>query len=74
MGIGDKADNKGEELGGKLKEGTGKATGNERLEADGKGDQASAGVKQGVEKLKDAAKDVKDGLSNGSSSSDTTQR
>jgi uncharacterized protein YjbJ (UPF0337 family) len=63
MGIGDKADNKGEKLGGKIKEGTGKATGNERLEAEGKGDQASAGLKEGVEKLKDAAKDIKDGLS-----------
>ncbi len=74
MGIGDKADNKGEELGGKVKEGTGKAVGNESLEAEGKGDQASAGVKQGAEKLKDAAKDVKDGLSGGSSSSSSTTR
>lgn len=62
MGIGDKISNKSEELGGKAKETTGRATGDEQLEAEGKGDQASAGVKQGVEKLKDAAKDVKDGL------------
>ncbi len=62
MGIGNKADNKGEELGGKVKEGAGKATGNERLEGEGKGDQASASVKQGAEKIKDAGKDLKEGL------------
>ena len=74
MGIGDKADNKGEELGGKVKEGTGKAVGNESLEAEGKADQSSASVKEGVEKVKDAAKDLKDGLTGGgSSSSDTTR-
>lgn len=60
MGLGDKVSNKGEDLGGKAKEGTGKATGNESLEAEGKGDQASASVKGGVEKVKDAASDVKD--------------
>ncbi len=58
MAIGDKAENKGEKLGGKVKEGTGKATGNESLKAEGKGDQASADLKDGVEKIKDAAKNV----------------
>ncbi len=58
MAIGDKAGNKGEKLGGKVKEGTGKATGNESLQAEGKGDQASANLKDGVEKFKDAAKNV----------------
>lgn len=58
MGIDDKAGNKGEKLGGKVKEGTGKATGDESLQAEGKGDQASANLKDGVEKLKDAAKNV----------------
>lgn len=66
MGIGDKADNKGQEFGGKVKEGTGKAVGNESLEAEGKGDQAEAGLKQGLEKGKDAIKDIKDGLTGGS--------
>lgn len=62
MGLDDKISNKGESLGGKIKEGTGKATGDEKLEAEGKGDQASASVKDGIEKVKDAAKDIKDGL------------
>jgi uncharacterized protein YjbJ (UPF0337 family) len=42
------------------KETTGKATGYSRLEGEGKGDQASASVKNAGEKAKDAAKDVKD--------------
>ncbi len=60
MGLDDKASNKGEDLKGKTKEATGKATGNERLEGEGKGDQASASVKDAGEKAKGAAKDVKD--------------
>lgn len=60
MGLDDKASNKGEDLKGKAKEATGKATGNERLEGEGKGDQASASVKDAGEKAKDAAGDVKD--------------
>ena len=49
-----------EDLKGKAKEATGKATGNPRLEGEGKGDQASASMKKAGEKAKDAAKDVKD--------------
>lgn len=60
MGLDDKASNKAEDLKGKTKEGTGKATGNERLEGEGKGDQASASVKDAGEKVKDAGKDMKD--------------
>ncbi|WP_148615299.1 CsbD family protein [Nocardioides rubriscoriae] len=62
MGLGDKISNKAEDLKGQGKEATGKATGNEDLEAEGKGDQASASIKDGVEKVKDAASDIKDGL------------
>ncbi len=62
MGLDDKVGNKSEDLGGKLKEGTGKATGDDQLQAEGKGDQAKASLKDGVEHAKDAAKDVKDGL------------
>ena len=62
MGLGDKISNKAEDLKGQGKETTGKATGNEQLEAEGKGDQASASLKDGVEKVKDAGKDIKDGL------------
>jgi uncharacterized protein YjbJ (UPF0337 family) len=62
MGIGDKIENKTDELKGKGKEGAGRATGDEQLEAEGKGDQSEAKLKQGVEKVKDAAKDVKDAV------------
>ena len=60
MGMDDKASHKTEDLKGKAKEHTGKATGNERLEGEGKGDQASASLKGAGEKAKDATKDVKD--------------
>jgi uncharacterized protein YjbJ (UPF0337 family) len=56
MGIDDKIDNKTEEAAGKVKEGVGKATDDERLEAEGKGDQASSNLKQAGEKVKDAFK------------------
>ena len=62
MGLKDKAENKVEDLKGQGKESAGKATGDENLEAEGKGDQASAKVKDAGEHVKDAAKDVKDGL------------
>jgi len=39
-----------------VKEGVGKLTDNERLEAEGKTDQASANIKQAGEKVKDAFK------------------
>ena len=60
MGLDDKAKNEGTDLKGKVKEGTGKATGNESLEAEGKGDQGEAKVKKAGEHVKDAASDVKD--------------
>ncbi len=56
MGIDDKAQNKGEELGGKAKETAGKLTDNEQLEAEGKADQAKANLKQAGEEAKDAFK------------------
>ncbi len=62
MGLGDKISNKAEDGKGKAKETAGSATGDENLEAEGKGDQASASIKDGVEKVKDAGKDLKDGL------------
>lgn len=60
MGLDDKISNKAEDLGGKVKEGTGKATGDDELEAEGKGDQAKSSLKDGAEHVKDAAGDVKD--------------
>ncbi len=52
----DKFKNKTEEMTGQGKEHAGKATGNEDLEAEGKGDQASGNVKQAGEKIKDVFK------------------
>jgi uncharacterized protein YjbJ (UPF0337 family) len=59
MSASDKVSNKAEELKGKIKETTGKATGNERLEAEGAADQTKGDVKQAGEKVKDAAKSLK---------------
>jgi uncharacterized protein YjbJ (UPF0337 family) len=56
MGLDDKIENAGEKLGGNAKEAAGKATGDERLEAEGKGDQTKADIKQAGEKIKDAFK------------------
>ena len=54
MGLDDKVRNEAEELSGKAKEGVGEATDNERLEAEGKGEQVKANLKQAGEKIKDA--------------------
>lgn len=54
MGLDDKLGNKGDELKGKAKEATGKATDDDKLEAEGKGDQMGANLKQAGEKVKDA--------------------
>ncbi|GCD19150.1 CsbD family protein [Cellulomonas algicola] len=60
MGLDDKIEHAAEEAKGKVKEGAGRASGNERLEAEGQADQASANVKQAGDKAKDAVDDVKD--------------
>ncbi len=56
MGLDDKLENKGDELKGHAKEATGKATDDKSLEAEGKGDQMGANLKQAGEKIKDAFK------------------
>ena len=56
MGLDDKIRNAGEEMAGKAKEGMGRATDDERLEAEGKGDQTSANLKQAGEDIKDVFK------------------
>ena len=56
MAFDDKVDNKSEEIGGKVKEGVGKATDDERLEAEGKADQTGSKIKQAGENIKDAFK------------------
>jgi uncharacterized protein YjbJ (UPF0337 family) len=56
MAFDDKVDNKSEEVAGKVKEGVGKASDDEQLEAEGKADQTSSNFKQAGEKIKDAFK------------------
>ena len=53
MALGDKISNAAEDLAGKAKEATGKATDDERLEAEGQGDQTSAKAKKVGEDVKD---------------------
>jgi uncharacterized protein YjbJ (UPF0337 family) len=52
----DKVKNTAETAKGKVKEGVGKATGNESLEAEGHADQAKGDLKQAGEKIKDVFK------------------
>lgn len=54
MSDGDRLSNAAEDAKGKVKEGAGKATDNEQLEAEGKFDQTKAGAKDKVEDAKDA--------------------
>ena len=56
MGLDDKIENAADDLKGKAKEATGKATDDESLEAEGRGDQAVSDLKQAGEKVKDAFK------------------
>jgi uncharacterized protein YjbJ (UPF0337 family) len=56
MGLDDKIDNAAEDMKGKAKEAAGKATDDERMEAEGKGDQISSDIKGAGEKVKDAFK------------------
>jgi uncharacterized protein YjbJ (UPF0337 family) len=53
----DKIQNAAEEAIGKGKEAVGDATDNEKLQAEGKGDQAKANLKQAGEKVKDVFKE-----------------
>lgn len=54
MGIQDKAENLSQDVEGKAKEGLGRTTDDEQLEAEGKADQTKADLKQAGEKVKDA--------------------
>ena len=58
MGIGDDIKHNTEDMVGKAKEGIGDATDNERLQAEGAADQASAKTKQAGEAVKDGVKDT----------------
>jgi uncharacterized protein YjbJ (UPF0337 family) len=57
MGLTDKAKNEAEIAKGKVKEGVGDATDNERMQAEGETDQASGNVKQAGEKVTDTFRD-----------------
>lgn len=56
MGADEKIGNAAQEGKGKVKEAVGEATDNERLEAEGERDQATANIKQAGENVKDAFK------------------
>jgi uncharacterized protein YjbJ (UPF0337 family) len=57
MGLMDKANNEAEIAKGKVKESVGDATDNDRMEAEGQGDQAAGNTKQAGEKIKDVFRD-----------------
>ena len=56
MGFDDKIENMKDDMVGKGKEGAGKVTDDERLEAEGRTDQSKADLKQAGENVKDAFK------------------
>ncbi|WP_093797253.1 CsbD family protein [Streptomyces sp. Wb2n-11] len=56
MSAADKAENTADKLKGQAKETAGKAVGNERLQGEGKAEQAKSDVKQAGEHAKDAFK------------------
>jgi uncharacterized protein YjbJ (UPF0337 family) len=56
MSTEDKVKNTAETAKGKTKEGVGRVTGNESLEAEGRADQAKGDLKQASEKIKDVFK------------------
>lgn len=60
MGFFDKLRNKMQMGRGRAKQEAGRAAGNPRLEAEGRGDRISGGVKQVGEQVKDAGKNIRD--------------
>jgi uncharacterized protein YjbJ (UPF0337 family) len=60
MGRHERLEHEVDRLGGKAKEGLGRAVGDEKLEREGRGQQAGAELKQAAEKAKDAVKKVLD--------------
>lgn len=62
MGIEDKAAHKAEELKGKVKQGVGDATDDHELQAEGEADEAKGNLKQVGDKAKDAARKLKDAV------------
>ncbi|UJP10180.1 CsbD family protein [Microbacterium sp. KUDC0406] len=60
MSAADKMKHTAEDMAGKVKEGAGKLTGNDSLEAEGKMDQAKAAAKKAGDDVKDAAENAAD--------------
>ena len=60
MGFMDKVRNRFKMTGGKTKQNVGQATGDGRVEAEGKGDRIDGAGRQVGEQVKDAGKNVKD--------------
>ncbi|WP_428377305.1 CsbD family protein [Lichenicoccus sp.] len=58
----DRTEGIGHQVKGALKEGAGKLTGNERLEAEGKVERTGGKVQEGVGKGKDTLRDAADSL------------
>ena len=54
----DEAKGAAKDIAGSIKEGVGKATGDDRLAAEGAGERVEGKVQKGVGALKDAARDV----------------
>ena len=54
----DEAKGAAKDIAGSMKEAAGKATGDERLEAEGAGERVEGKVQKGVGALKDAARDL----------------
>jgi uncharacterized protein YjbJ (UPF0337 family) len=52
----DRAEGAAENLGGKIKEGVGKAVGDSKLEAEGKADQVAGKIRNTIGGIKDALK------------------
>ena len=55
-GVADKAKHAAQKAAGKIKEGAGRLTQDERLQAEGMAEQAIASVKQGIDRARDALK------------------
>lgn len=65
MGLGDKIKNAADEAVGKVKEEWGDLTDNEKLEAEGKAEQAAANARQAGEEVKDTAGNVAEDVREG---------
>lgn len=65
MGFDDKGSNKVDDMAGKAKEGIGKVTGDDSMEAEGKTDQSKSEVKEDARKLKEKAEGMGKSVSDG---------